>query len=211
MTPTSLTPTVSDRCDAIIARYRLLDHPFYRAWADGTLPVAALADYAREYGAFVETIARGWEAAGDPAIARIEEGHARIWWRSFAAGLETDMADPVIPEVGAALAAAHDVFGARSTALGGLYAFEAQQPLTARSKLAGLREHYTQLPEACGEYFRLHQDDYDEPARLAAAMSGLDASDQARALAACEQMSQALYAALSGIYAPYADMDCEPI
>jgi len=209
-TPLSPTTTVSARCDAIVAKHSLLDHPFYRAWADGSLPVGALADYAREYGAFIDLIGPGWQAAGEPDIARIEAGHAQIWRRSFASGLGTTVAEPAVPEVAALLATSRELFAERATALGGLYAFEAQQPLTAQSKLAGLRAHYRDLPEGCGEYFRVHQDDYDEPARLADAMDLLGPDDQARAEAACLRMSRALYDALTGIHAPYAGA-CDPI
>jgi pyrroloquinoline-quinone synthase len=214
MPPTTTTATVTttataaEQCDAIIARHSLLDHPFYRAWADGTLPVAALADYAREYGAFINEIAPGWQTAGEPTIARIEVGHADVWQRSFAASLGTTVAAPGVTQVADLVATARELFGERATALGGLYAFEAQQPLTAQSKLSGLQQHYQGLPSRSGEYFRLHQDDYDEPALLADAMNALDSEDRRRAVAACERMSAALYAALTGIHAPYAGAEC---
>lgn len=202
--------TVSARCDEIIAGHRLLEHPFYRAWSAGTLPVPALRDYAGEYGAFIRTIARGWDAAGEPAIARIEDGHARVWERTFAAELGTEVAAPRIEAVDALVSASRALFAERATALGALYAFEAQQPLTAQSKLDGLRAHYDELPARCGEYFRLHCDDYDEPALLAGAMGTLSPAEQERAVAACERMSRALYAALTGIHAPYAGEACLP-
>ena len=102
------------------------------------------------------------------------------------------------------MATARELFADRESALGALYAFESQQPYTAQSKLAGLREHYQQLPEPCGEYFRLHADDFDEPALLAAQIEALPAEGQSRAVAACERMSAALHDALSGLHAPYA-------
>ncbi len=37
--------TTSRRCDAVIAQHSLLQHPFYVAWSDGTLPVAALSNF----------------------------------------------------------------------------------------------------------------------------------------------------------------------
>ena len=197
--------TVSQRCDGIVARRSLLQHPFYVAWSDGTLPVPALRDYARDYGAFIRTVAGGWETAGEAHIAGIEEGHADVWNHTFAASLETSVADePQTAEVAALVATARGLFADRAGALGALYAFESQQPYTAQSKLAGLREHYRQLPEPCGEYFRLHTDDFDEPALLAAQMEALPAAGQARAVSACERMSAALYDALSGLHAPHA-------
>ena len=200
--------TVSQRCDALVAHRSLLQHPFYVAWSQGTLPVAALRDYARDYGAFIRTVAAGWEAAGEAHIAGIEEGHADVWNHTFAASLETAVADePQTPAAAALVDTARELFADRASALGALYAFEAQQPYTAQSKLAGLREHYRQLPEPCGEYFRLHTDDFDEPTLLAAHLEALPADGQRRAEAACERMSVALHDALSGLHAPHA-MGC---
>lgn len=196
--------SASGRCDTAVAAWRLLDHPFYVAWSDGTLPVAALADYAREYGAFIRRVGAGWAAAGEPGIARVEEAHARIWEGTFAAGLSTTVSEPQVGAVADLVALADALFADPATAIGALYAFESQQPYTAQSKLTGLAEHYPQLPAACAEYFRIHRDDFDEPALLAGAMDRLSPADQARAVAACGRMSRALHDALTGIYAPYA-------
>ena len=195
--------SASFRCDAAVVRRSLLQHPFYLAWSDGTLPVPALKEYAREYGAFIRTVGAGWEVAGETHIASVEEGHALVWENTFAAGLDTPVGAPRIREVAALVDTAHELFSDPVTALGALYAFESQQPFTAQSKLAGLQEHYSQLPECCGEYFRLHADDFDEPALLASKMNTLTAGDQSRAAAACERMSQSLHDALTGLYAPY--------
>ncbi|MHB1932116.1 MAG: thiaminase II/PqqC family protein, partial [Thermoplasmata archaeon] len=40
--------TVGD-LDRIVKAYRLLTHPFYRAWSDGTLPRSTLREYATQY------------------------------------------------------------------------------------------------------------------------------------------------------------------
>jgi pyrroloquinoline-quinone synthase len=195
--------TTSRRCDAVIAKHSLLQHPFYVAWSDGSLPVAALSDYAREYGAFIKTVAQGWDTVGSPAIARIEEEHAGVWDSTFAAGLGTAVASPRTEQVARLVETSRELFAERATALGGLYAFEAQQPQTAQSKLKGLREHYMQLPESCGEYFDLHCDDYDEPSLLAGEIDSLGDDDRERALGACERMSRGLYDALTGIHTPH--------
>ena len=197
--------TASEICDEYIQARSLLTHSFYVAWSDGTLPVAALKDYARDYGHFIRTVGDGWASVGEPHIASIEAGHAEVWNSTFAAGLETTVADaPQTRETVELADAARELFGqGRPTSLGALYAFEAQQPLTAQSKLAGLQKHYSDLPECCGEYFRLHSDDHDEPIFLAEQINALPTEDQESALAACERMSQALHDALSGLHAPY--------
>lgn len=198
-------PTLpAHRCDEIVAKHSLLQHPFYLAWSDGTLPVPALKDYARDYGAFIRRVGQGWEAVGETHIASVEEGHAEVWANTFAAGLETDVeSNAQTAEVASLVETARELFADRVTALGALYAFESQQPFTAQSKLAGLKEHYAQLPACCGGYFRLHEDDFDEPALLAAKMETLTADERQSALGACERMSRSLHDALSGLYAPY--------
>lgn len=204
MTTDQTVTLPSARCDEAVARRSLLQHPFYLAWSDGTLPVPALRDYARDYGAFIGTVAQGWTAVGETHIAGVEVGHAEVWAHTFAAGLETPVDEaPVIPEVAALVDTARELFTDRVTALGALYAFESQQPFTAQSKLQGLQLHYQQLPECCGEYFRLHTDDFDEPALLAEHMNSLPVDEADRAVAACERLSVALHDALSGIYAPH--------
>lgn len=192
--------TVSGQCDRIIAKHSLLQHPFYLAWSKGALPVAALKDYAGEYGAFIGAIGQGWQTIGAQAHVRIEDQHARIWERDFAAPLGTSVTTPQVREVIELMDVSRELFADRATALGALYAFEAQQPLTAQSKLKGLSDYYTQLPESCGEYFRLHDDDYDELSLLAGEMEELKPLDRERALSACERMSKALYNALTGIH-----------
>jgi pyrroloquinoline-quinone synthase len=169
----------------------------------GSLPVDALKAYASEYGAFIATISQGWQAASEEEIARVEQGHSCVWEQTFAASLNTSVAAPQVKEVADLVALAGEMFSEYATALGALYAFEAQQPFTAQSKLKGLGEHYTQLPERCADYFRMHAADYDEPALLSAKIDALTLDERQRALDACERMSRALYQALSGIHAPF--------
>ena len=149
----------------LVARRSLLQHPFYLAWSDGTLPVPALKEYAHDYGAFIRTVGQGWEAVGENAHrrgrARPRAGLGEHVCRRSGNDRRLPRAPPKPPRL---VDAARELFADRTTALGALYAFESQQPYTAQSKLAGLREHYQQLPACCGEYFRLHEDDFDEPA-----------------------------------------------
>ena len=201
--PANPITTASNEFDAAVAKHSLLQHPFYVAWSMGTLPVDALKDYASEYGAFIATISQGWRAAGEQEIAGIEEGHSRVWEQSFAASLNTSVAAPQVKEVADLVALADEMFGEYATALGALYAFEAQQPFTAQSKLKGLSEHYAHLPARCADYFRMHAADYDEPALLSAMIDALNSGERQRALEACDRMGKALYQALSGIHAPF--------
>ena len=81
-----------------LARWNLLESAFYQAWSAGTLPQEALAVYAREYGAFISTIADGWAAHGDETIAEEERTHVELW-REFAKALGTDIGAAEIPAV----------------------------------------------------------------------------------------------------------------
>ena len=49
--------------DAIVTRYDLNQHSFYRAWRAGTLPREALAAYAADYAPFIASIAF-WASSG---------------------------------------------------------------------------------------------------------------------------------------------------
>ena len=42
--------------DAAVHAHALNDHPFYRAWRDGTLPRERLELYAAEYARFIDAI-----------------------------------------------------------------------------------------------------------------------------------------------------------
>src|SRR5437762_1648772 len=79
--------------DRIIESRCLLDHPFYQAWNMGTLSRADLAVYASQYGEFIDRIAAGWEAAGDPQVAAEERGHAMLW-TDFAQALDVPRPAP---------------------------------------------------------------------------------------------------------------------
>lgn len=184
--------------DAVVARYDLNQHPFYQAWRAGTLPRAALALYAAEYEPFIGAIEQGWRTVGAGDHADSEREHAGLW-ASFrtALGATTETS---CPEARALAEQAGEAFSDPIQALGALYAFEAQQPSTARSKLDGLRAHYD-LPEEALVYFELHAGDYGEREQLRNRIDAVDAASKGRAIAACERICGAMWGALSGILA----------
>ena len=188
--------------DNKIADYNLLNHPFYQAWSAGELPVEALRAYAREYGAFISTVPEGWEALGDAEIAEEETEHIDLW-ADFAAGLDTAVTEAQIPQVKALIGTAHELFSEPTTALGALYAFEAQQPATAQSKLTGLKAFY-QLPESVEPYFETHSHNEHEAEKLLKRINALPSDSHAVVVQACEKMSAALWDALTGIH----DAEC---
>ncbi|HLD94307.1 MAG TPA: iron-containing redox enzyme family protein [Anaerolineales bacterium] len=184
--------------DLRIQPWALLRHPFYQAWESGTLPVDALQTYAREYGAFIGKLPSGWSLLLDDGTAQEEREHAALW-NEFAAGLETNVGDPELPAVTALVTKANKLFSRLETALGALYAFEIQQPETAKSKLDGLRKHYN-LPKLTEAYFEVHSANHHEAAKLLSQIAMLHPGDCDSALTACAQMSEALWNALTDIY-----------
>jgi pyrroloquinoline-quinone synthase len=186
------------RLDDIVSLHDINQHPFYRAWRAGTLPRSALAAYAADYAPFIQRVEAGWRTLGDVVHAMSEREHARLW-DDFRTGIgEPEPTAPASREAQALAAHAERAFGEPVTAIGALYAFEAQQPKTARSKLDGLLEHYA-LPEASTAYFRAHADDYGEKDRLSTRAAALGPDELARAEEACDAMCRAMWAALDGV------------
>jgi pyrroloquinoline-quinone synthase len=188
-----------DELDAIVRQFDLNEHPFYRDWRDGTLPVERLADYAAEWAPFIAALDAGWERIGEPAYAAEEREHDELWTRIRAAlDAEGDIARPQSKTL---LAVGANAFESVPEALGALYSFEVQQPATATSKLAGLREHYagTVDPDA-QRYFVEHAVETDEPAMLAERIEALSEGEFARARTACAIFSAAAWGALDGVY-----------
>jgi len=186
-----------------IRRWNLLDSKFYQAWSAGTLPVAALRDYAHEYGAFISLIAKGWDGHGDHATAAIEREHVDMWG-DFASALGTEIGAPKTEAVAKLRETADRFFEGKASSLGALYAFEAQQPATSLSKLEGLRAHYD-LPAKAETYFEVHKDDDEEPRLLLERMSSLSEDEKQTAADACETMCRSLRAALDELYERHAD------
>jgi len=189
---------VKNRLAKVIKKWNLLAHPFYQAWSAGSLPVEALQVYAREYSTFIETLPLGWETLGDSETAGEEREHIELW-ADFAAALGTMPAAPAIQESAVLASTAKSLFVDPASALGALYAFEVQQPETAESKLRGLKAWY-RLPADSEKYFAAHAVNWHEAAKILARIRALDPSGQEKAIAACNQMGEALWNALSGIH-----------
>jgi pyrroloquinoline-quinone synthase len=190
--------SIKEQIDPILEKWDLLKHPFYQAWSAGTLPVEALQLYAREYGNFIALLPRGWETLADASTAAEEREHAALW-ADFASALDESPAEASEPAAQELVRNAETLFGSPASALGALYAFESQQPATAKSKLEGLRAHY-QLPEAAEPYFEVHSINWHEAAKIRAELERLSPAEQAEARLACEQMAESLWNALTGIY-----------
>lgn len=189
---------MKQKLDTILEKWNLLKHPFYQAWSAGTLPVEALQVYAREYGNFISSLPRAWETLNDSETAAEEREHAEMW-TGFTAAVGGFTADASLPQTLNLVRASDVLFATRATALGAMYAFEAQQPATAKSKLDGLKTHY-KLPQGVEPYFEIHSANWHESEKILRQIESLPADEQARALAACDQMAASLWDALTGIH-----------
>ncbi|NUL81407.1 MAG: iron-containing redox enzyme family protein [Armatimonadetes bacterium] len=189
---------LEQRLQDAIEPYRLLNHPFYQAWSEGTLPIEKLRVYAEEYGALVGLLPMGWTVQNDEETQHEEEEHIELW-EEFAHGLDTHAGEGTIAQTKTLVETTRRLFGNRATALGALYAFEVQQPETASSKLDGLRQFYS-LPTEVEPYFIEHSKNHHEAEKLIARLTQLSDEDQAIAIAACGEMAKALYDALTGIH-----------
>ena len=193
---------LEQRLDKTIKNWNLLNHPFYLAWSAGQLPQDALRTYAHEYGAFIALVPDGWQTLNELEIAQEEKQHLELW-EDFAQGLGTHVGEAHLPQVKNLVGTARTLWECPVTALGALYAFEAQQPATSQSKLEGLRAFY-QLPNEVEPYFEIHSHNEHESEKLLGLMQQLSPEEQTSALQACEKMCDALWSALSGIY----DAEC---
>lgn len=183
--------------DEIVSQYDLNGHPFYQDWRMGSLPLAKLRDYASEYGQFIGTIDEGWDRIGFPNYAEEERVHEKLWAQfqlEIGAGARSGR-----PQTETLVSAARNAFTLEPEAVGALYAFEAQQPKTSRSKLEGLQEHYA-VSEEGKEYFRVHADDFAEAEDLRKVIAEMSDEDFARAKSACAVVCSAMWHALDGVY-----------
>jgi len=185
------------RLDAIIKQFDLNTHPFYNDWRMGTLPEEKLSVYAAEYGRFVATIADGWETVDRSDYAAEEREHEEMW-KIFRGGLpHTEYI--AAPQTDVLVGSAQKFFSVRPEALGALYSFEAQQPVTSQTKLEGLNEHYN-LNTAQKEYFAVHAGDVREAEDIREMILKLSDEEFERAAGACTGRFAAMWAALDGVY-----------
>jgi pyrroloquinoline-quinone synthase len=165
-----------DRLDAMIDERHLLKHTFYTRWNEGTLPMEALQEYARQYYAFESAMPRFLSAlhtrTADKAVRQQildnlwdeehgKENHAELWLR-FAEGVgvsREDVASATPNEATKALVDMYfDVTSDASVAEGvaALYAYERQVPQVAGSKIDGLAKHYGIDDKRSTKFFAIH-------------------------------------------------------
>jgi pyrroloquinoline-quinone synthase len=213
-----------------IAKYDLLCHPFYKAWAAGELTGDELREYAQNYYHHVEAFPAYLAAFA----LRLEEGELRRavlanmqdergvsgrdgqdltphseLWLDFAEGMGSSRNlewHTPLREVGALIEHFQHVAseGTPEEALAAFYAYESQVPRVAKEKERGLREMYGADDKTCG-YFSLHAtaDVYHSRVWRNQLEKQIAAKPQAAeaALVVAENAAQMLWKALDGIEA----------
>jgi len=165
------------KIDAAIAEKHLLKHPFYQDWQMGRLSREALQLYAAQYYRHVEAFPkhlRVLAARTEGPIRNVilenlaeEENpsnpHPKLW-RDFAAAVgvgEDDITScPALPGAQAVVETFREIAGDRTVAeaVAALYAYEAQVPEIASTKIAGLKKYYGVTSREGLAYFEIHEE-----------------------------------------------------
>jgi pyrroloquinoline-quinone synthase len=200
-----------------VAERRLLDHPFYRSWAEGTLSREDLSFYAGQYWRQVEAFPGYLEAILDrlpvgearDLIARNlsderDDDHPGLWVR-FARALGCD--DLALESVEPETKACVEAFGGGSRTrsapfvLGMLYAYESQTPEVSKTKIEGLRKFYGIDGDAV-KYFELHGElDVEHAKDLSRALDTVieTEQDEIDAVEGARVGAAAIYGLLDGV------------
>jgi pyrroloquinoline-quinone synthase len=208
---------VSQRLDQATAHRRLLDHPFYQAWAAGELSVEDLRHYSTQYWRQVENFPTYLASLADrlpegpqDIVKRnlkdeVEDDHAGLWLK-FAEAVRAHADEVRSSDIEPETKGCVDAFlGAEERspefALGMIYGYESQTPGVAETKIRGLREHYGIDGEGV-RYFALHGElDVEHTAELAEAISLTVADDAAvaEAEAGAAAGAEAIWQLLDGV------------
>ncbi|MDQ6781254.1 MAG: iron-containing redox enzyme family protein [Candidatus Eremiobacteraeota bacterium] len=203
---------LDSQLDSICERWNLLKHPFYVAWAAGTLSRAQLRDYAAQYAHVVAAIPQ-WiaaDGAAHPARAAELRAHAAEeaehvgMWAEFAAALADGQvpAHDVAPNAATVALlrtgaeAAHNGSGTAAA-----WAIEAQSPAVSAEKLRGLAEHYDIREHNGARYFALHAElDKDHEQQLRSILHEQAVAASQASLRAAEATASGLWDLLSSVY-----------
>jgi len=162
--------------NTLLEELHLLKHPFYQSWNEGTLTLDTLKIYAKEYyhhvAAFPRYISQIHSLCPDISDRQVllenlideekgENNHPELWLR-FAEGLGVlgkEVKQP--PELNTTKGLVEGYFKLvrtdYATGLGALYAYERQTPEVSKSKIDGLKKHYSVCDEKTLEFFSVHQ------------------------------------------------------
>ena len=212
-----------DKVEQTISERSLLQHPFYQAWSNGTLPIDSLVRYAGQYYHFelaYPTFLSGLHhRCADQQVRQLlldnlwdeehgEENHLELWLR-FCEGLAMDRNEVQSGSQAEATAALvetyRDLTSAAPVAAGAaaLYAYESQIPAVAAAKLQGLRDFYGIEAGQAGAFFAVHraQDvQHSQAERTMVQTLASTPAEQEAVVQAVDKATEALWRFLDGVY-----------
>ncbi len=210
---------IKNELDQTVSERSLLDHPFYRAWAAGTLSREDLSFYAAQYWrqveafpGYLETLA-GRLPEGDAKATiqanladELDDDHPGLWLRfaeTLGASKDEVRASAPEDETAACVESFRSASEEKSPAfvMGMLYGYESQTPQVAETKIAGLRDHYG-IEGPGVEYFELHGElDKEHSADMARAIDTIvtEESGRADAAAGARAGADAIWGLLDGV------------
>src|ERR1700751_1170543 len=213
-----------NKIDAAIAEKTLLKLRFYQDTEAGKLSREALQLYATQYYRHVEAFpkhlrvlaARTEGPIRDIVMENLaeeenpERPHPKMW-REFAAALGIGEDDitccPALPGTQAVVETFREIVGDRpvAEAVAALYAYEAQVPEIATTKIAGLKKFYgINSPKALA-YFAVHEEaDKTHRAAWRGWLEQHAEGDEAEILATTHQALDALWGALDAVHCAHA-------
>jgi pyrroloquinoline-quinone synthase len=164
------------KIDAAIAEKNLLNHPFYQDWQAGKLSRESLQLYAAQYYRHVEAFPQHLRVLANRADVSLKpivlenlaeeenpnRSHPQLW-RDFAAALGVSEEDitsaPSLPGTQNVVHTFRDICANRSVpeAVAALYAYEAQVPEIATTKIDGLHRFYGVNDPKGTAYFSVHE------------------------------------------------------
>jgi pyrroloquinoline-quinone synthase len=209
-----------EKIDAAIAEKNLLKHPFYQDWQAGKLSRESLQLYATQYYRHVEAFPKHLRVLAGRAdgslksivlenLAEEENSaapHPQLW-RDFAAALGVNEDDitssPSLPGTQNVVHTFRDICANRSLheAVAALYAYEAQIPEIAATKIDGLNRFYGINNAKGTAYFSVHEE-ADKAHRAAWRNWLVDnaAGNEERILASTNDALNALWTALDAVH-----------
>ena len=213
-----------EKIDAAIAEKNLLKHPFYQDWQMGKLTRQDLQLYAAQYYRHVEAFPKHLRVLAARTEGPIREiilenlaeeenpsrPHPKLW-RDFAATVGVNEEDitacPALPGTQAVVETFREIVGDRpvAEAVAALYAYEAQVPEIATTKIEGLQKFYGVKSEKGLAYFAVHEE--ADKAHRAAWRGWLEQhahGDEAEILETTNQALDALWGALDAVHCAHA-------
>lgn len=212
--------TFIESLDALVEKYHLLKHPFYRAWTEGRLSKESLRLYAEQYyqqvRAFPENLKQVARRTSGSVQNLVKDNLAEeldparphpSLWRQFARSVGAseaalDSAQP-LPGISALLDTFDEISSQANPAqaIAAFYAYESQVPEISTQKIAGLRKFYGITKPQALAYFAVHEEaDVRHRAVWREWLEGQEDLDSVGALCTAERGLKALWGALDAVY-----------